>query len=285
MNTDRDTAIYSSFKSGDKGKEDWHCGHPMPVEGCLVMLCYSGRAEFSINSRNFAMTPGCMAFVCFDMVTVPSSASEDFKAHYLSIGFDATQDIFFRITSNRFWDFIYKSPVFTLPPELLDTALHWFALTGWLSSTCSSVIKEKTLLNESENFMLVMVEQAEARLGTLGENPAKNRAWTIINDFVGLLDRHYAAHHDVAFYADRLNVTPNYLNIITKRNIGTTAKEQINIQIGLVARMLLDTTDLSVKQIAERLHYEDPSYLCRIFRKQTGMSPIQYRNHLRGDKC
>lgn len=30
--------------------------------------------------------------------------------------------------------------------------------------------------------------------------------------------------------------------------------------------MLLDTTDLSVKQIAARLHYDDPSYLCRLFR-------------------
>ena len=45
--------------------------------------------------------------------------------------------------------------------------------------------------------------------------------------------------------------------------------------------MLLDTTDLSVKQIAERLHYDDPSYMCRIFRKHTGMSPIEYRNKLR----
>lgn len=82
-------------------------------------------------------------------------------------------------------------------------------------------------------------------------------------------------------YAGRLNVTPNYLNIISKRNTGTTAKEQINLQIGLVVRMLLDTTDLSVKQIASRLHYEDPSYLCRIFRKQTGMSPLQYRHSTR----
>lgn len=224
-----------------------------------------------------------MAFIGFDMVTVPLQVSEDFSAHCFSIGFNATQDLFFRVTSNRFWDFIYKSPIFQIPQDLLDSVRHWFCLSEWLSSYCSYTIKEKALCNTAENFMIVMADQVETRLGMLGENPAKNRAWTIINDFIGLIGRHYATHHDVAYYADRLHVTPNYLNIITKRNSGTTAKEQINIQIGLVARMLLHSTDLSVKQIAERLSYDDPSYLCRIFRKQTGMSPIQYRNHLRGN--
>ena len=143
--------------------------------------------------------------------------------------------------------------------------------------------REIVMRNEMENFILIMAEQVEARLGALGENPSKNRAWTLVNDFIGLINRHYASHHDVAFYADKLNITSNYLNIITKKNSGISAKEQINIQIIIVVKALLDTTDLSVKQISERLHYDDPSYLCRIFRKQTGMSPLQYRNKLRSN--
>lgn len=48
-----------------------------------------------------------------------------------------------------------------------------------------------------------------------------------------------------------------------------------------MVKNLLDTTALTVKQIAERLHYDDPSYLCRIFRKQTGMTPLRFRNRMR----
>lgn len=166
--------------------------------------------------------------------------------------------------------------------ERLATLQHWFKLTGWVSGTCSQPLSDSVMKKEVENFMLVMADQLEEIPGGRQEvSPPKNRAWTIVNDFIGLLCRHYSRHHDVAFYARRLNVTPNYLNIIIRRNTGITAKEHINIQIGQVIRTLLDTTDLSVKQIAARLHYEDPSYLSRIFRKQNGMSPIAYRNKLR----
>ena len=73
---------------------------------------------------------------------------------------------------------------------------------------------------------------------------------------------------------------PNYLNIITRKHTGISAKEQINLMLVHVIKTLLDTTDSPVKHISERLHYDDPSYLCRIFRQQTGLTPIQYRKDL-----
>ncbi len=272
------------FSVGRAIGNSWKYGHPLSVEGCLIMLCERGVADFSVNSHRFSMTCGCMAFVVFDMVIVPVNVSDDFEAKFVALDFATAQDIFFLITSNRFWKFIYEAPVLRLPNDIRKVAYRWFEVIDWIVAHCSEITAEKALRNETENFMLIMSEQVESRQGLLGVDPAKNRAWVITNDFLGLLNRYYAHQHEVAFYADRLNITPNYLNIIIKKNIGTTAKEQINIQLCLVAKMLLDTTDLTVKEIAERLHYDDSSYLCRIFRKQTGMSPLQYRNKLRDNK-
>lgn len=274
----------SAFHTGMIHHLTWQTGHPLPIEGCMIMLCHSGCAEFSINSHAFSMNAGMMAFVAFDMVVLPVGLSSDFEVQFLALDFEITQDIFFLVTSNRFWDYVYKTPIFPMTEELQAIVRKWFSIIGWIDHKCSDILSEKLIRNEAENFMLAMSEQVENKLGQLGESPAKNRAWTLLNDFIALLNRHYARHHDVAFYASCLNVTPNYLNIIVRKITGTSVKEQINIQIGLVIRTLLDTTDLSIKQISERLHYEDPSYLCRIFRKQTGMSPIQYRNKIRLNK-
>ena len=278
-NTDRVSS--RRYECGYIDRSCWTPGHPLHIEGCLIVFCECGEAGLTVNSRNFRLTNGSLGLIGFDMVAVPADISVDFKARFLSIDFEETQNIYFLITSNRFWDFMYKSPVSVVAENLLSPLVNWFDLVEWMSNNCRDSVKDKVLGSEAEVFMLNVAQQVESRFGVLGLNPSKNRAWTLINDFIGLLGRHYASHHNVAFYAERLNVTPNYLNIITRRLTGTTAKEQIYIQIGLVAKMLLDTTDLSVKQIAARLYFDDPSYLCRIFRKQTGMSPIQYRNKMR----
>ena len=262
----------------------WELGHTLSVQGCMIMICTKGSLDITTNSRRFTMTDGDMAFIVFDMVIVPINVSENFEAKFISMDFDTAQDIFFLTTSNRFWEYVYSYPIFKLCDSLNGAVHHWFAMIDWITDKCSDMTAEKALRNEMENFTLIMSEQVETSHGRLGTNPLKNKAWMIVNEFLGLLNHYYAHRHDVAFYADKLSITPNYLNIIAKRNLGVTAKEQINIQLGLVVKMLLDTTDLTVKEIAQRLHYDDPSYLCRIFRKQTGLSPIQYRNQLRDIK-
>lgn len=273
-----DLRSLSHYTVGTLDGSGWKTDYPLTVDGCLIMLCERGSADITINSRRFRMKSGDMAFIAFDMVAVPIYVSVDFEAKFISLDFDTAQDIFFQITSIRFWDHIYAFPLSRLGKALTEVVERWFASIFWTVENCSEVTAETVLRNEMENLMLVMAERVESHHGVLGTNPPKNRAWLIINEFLGLLNRYYTRRHDVAFYAEKLNISPNYLNIISKRNLGVTAKDQITSQLVILIKMLLDCTDLTVKEIAERLHYGDPSYLCRIFRKQTGLSPIQYRN-------
>lgn len=79
------------------------------------------------------------------------------------------------------------------------------------------------------------------------------------------------------FYADKLNVTPDYLYKLIYRSDNVTPKEMIDRQTIITIKTYLQNTDLSVKNIASELNFDDPSYMCRFFRRMTGVSPVKFR--------
>lgn len=81
-----------------------------------------------------------------------------------------------------------------------------------------------------------------------------------------------------SYYAEKLHIHPNYLNAVVKRITTRTASELIQQQLIASARSLLCQTLLSVKEIAFRLHFTEPTHFNSFFRKNTGMTPQQYRN-------
>lgn len=98
-----------------------------------------------------------------------------------------------------------------------------------------------------------------------------------IDDFVRLVDTHFKTRHDTKYYADRLHITPNYLNEIVRKSFGVTTKCYIRNRIIREAERLLSYTNLSVAEITDHLHFESSSYLIRLFRQQTHLTPLQYR--------
>lgn len=96
--------------------------------------------------------------------------------------------------------------------------------------------------------------------------------------FIALVNNNFHAHHDTSYYAGILCITPNYLNEIVQRTIGTSAKRYMQNRIIREAKKLLTYTDLAVAEISDRLHFENPSYFIRLFRQHTGLTPLRYRN-------
>jgi len=96
-------------------------------------------------------------------------------------------------------------------------------------------------------------------------------------ELLRLLETHIAAMKNVSDYTALLNLSAYQLNSITKSSVGKTVSDLINEQIVLEAKRYLLATSSQVKEIADRLGYEDPSYFVRFFKKQTGYSPEAFR--------
>jgi AraC-like DNA-binding protein len=85
-------------------------------------------------------------------------------------------------------------------------------------------------------------------------------------------------YHQVRTYADLLNITPAKLNRVCARFTGKNASEFILERVILEAKRHLVFTNMSSKEIAYGLGYDDPSYFSRFFRKKTGYTPTRFRS-------
>ena len=103
------------------------------------------------------------------------------------------------------------------------------------------------------------------------------RAIDIYNRFVSLVAEHYHSAHDVAFYADRLCITTRYLSQITDRVVGKSPKQIIADYLLSEAKTYLDTTRLSIQEVADRLGFSSQALFCKFFKSQENMSPSDYR--------
>lgn len=103
----------------------------------------------------------------------------------------------------------------------------------------------------------------------------------ILKKFRLLIEDNYHNQHNVAAYADMLNITPGHLNDLVKQQGGKTAIAHIHERLIVEAKRLLLHTPLSVKQIAYKLGFEDAAYFNRFFKRIANATPVTYRNHIR----
>ncbi len=90
----------------------------------------------------------------------------------------------------------------------------------------------------------------------------------------------FANLHSPSYYAQKLNVHPNHLNAVVKSITGLTALNHIHRHLLQLSKSYLAQTELSVKEISYTLYFESPSSFSSFFKKNTGSTPLNYREQV-----
>ena len=109
------------------------------------------------------------------------------------------------------------------------------------------------------------------------DSPMHNRAEEHFKQFTELLGEHYKHERSVGFYARQLCITPKYLTTLIKRISGKSVSEWIDSYVILEAKTLLKYSNMSVQEIAYYLNFPNQSFFGSYFKRNTGMSPSQYK--------
>ena len=108
------------------------------------------------------------------------------------------------------------------------------------------------------------------------ENGSKR---AIVYSFKKLVNKHLSQYHEVADYADMLNISPKYLNECVKTVLGFTAKGIIAEQLLMQSRHRLKFSDQTIKEISYELGFSSPEYFSSFFKSRTGKTPSSLRTY------
>lgn len=267
-NQDAEYRIATSDLSGSFGSA-------IRTKGCLLLFCLQGRAIVSANLERRVFRRGNIAVIFPDTLFVVHGTCGDFRVRTIEMSPELTDEVILPLSST-FFERIYNEPILSTTGEQWALLETWNAHINYYAQGSAVKSARMMIRNQLQNLFLAM--EVKLVFDTPPENlksiPSSRR---LFNAFCKLVTENCYAQHEVKFYADKLCITPYYLSKITARITEATPKQLIDWQIVMEIKHLLTTTDLTIKEIADRFHFDSTSYLGRYFRRHTGMTPSEFR--------
>ncbi len=141
----------------------------------------------------------------------------------------------------------------------------------------------------SENFakeeilrlmLKLLLLKAERLKRTLIPQEKNSEAFISFGEFQTLIEQHISETRNAKDYADKMHISYKHLNDICKSVTGSTAKEVIDNFVVLEIKRNLAVTDISVKELAYKLGFDEPTNFVKYFKKQTQQTPTQFKKSL-----
>lgn len=96
--------------------------------------------------------------------------------------------------------------------------------------------------------------------------------------FLALLAEDNARHHNMQYFADQLCISAKYLSFVVRTETGKTPSAWIKDMLIKQIRYYLLETNLTIKEICHKLHFENPSFFGKFTKQHLGCSPLEFRN-------
>ncbi len=111
----------------------------------------------------------------------------------------------------------------------------------------------------------------------ISEHRSGDRDKVLFTQFLELLKKEEKKRQQVSYYAEKLCITPKYLSTVCRKVSGKTPIRWITDSVMEDSYQLLRSTDMTVKEISNRLGFPNSSFFGQYFREQAGMTPLEYR--------
>ena len=256
--------------------------NPFRLDGYILLILKKGRLKVDINLYTYELTDSSM------LLTVPGnliriSPAEGFNPDLLEMTALLTDKEF---ESGIRLDFYNKSrqsvmvlnnPCIRLNATQLDIAEDYVRLIKKTIAGCGS--RRQQIVCSMLTSLSYLAEDSWNDYAPVSTPQSVSiRLNRVFDQFIALVTEYHNSQRGVAFYSEKMNLTPKYLSMLVRQASGRSAPEWISDFVILEAKNMLKFSNKPIKEIVSELHFPSQPVFYNFFKSRTGMTPSQYRN-------
>ena len=245
---------------------------PYKLQHAAICICTAGSCSIKVNLQHYDVESPML------VTLMPGQIVE-------GIDYSPNFDGITIVLSKRFIDMLnlpgwqqqymmlFNNPVNAISQETLRNLQIFYTILHKAASDEENPFRLQVI----ENLIRVFFYGGVSKFRKL-EGSAASSKNNIVERFMELVQEHYREERLIGFYADKLCITPKYLSKLIKEHTGRSAGEWIDNHVILEARAMLQSSDMTIQQIAASLNFPNQSFFGKYFKRATGLSPKQYRS-------
>ncbi|MEG1499041.1 MAG: helix-turn-helix domain-containing protein [Bacteroidales bacterium] len=261
-----------------QGKRNWQ------NQTITCLICKEGGAAFSLDARCYEIHAHEALIMDSESVISYDKVSRDFNASAMVLSKQFLYSPLFPLSFNLHFE-IAHFPVMKLNSEQFNHLEQLFKLAqdkdkeNQISAENTSAFSTQIL-----RFLVLSFCYEIYNLFSHNKNTAQTFKYTqkeeLMFKFLNVAKKNIINERKITYYAEQLSVTPQYLASVLKELSGLTTNQWVHVLITSKAKHLLVKENLTIQEIANELKFPNQSTFGKLFKNQTGMSPIQFRKKI-----
>ncbi len=245
------------------------------VNFIVYVMVLEGHLTLDLNSVNYRLRRNCSLLIERKMVIDNVKTSENFRCRICAISTDVG---FSFINKNLMQSVMHllANPVIEMEKDDIELMVKYYDLLVFKMDHPEMNFGRETMRDIIRCFAYDLLSNINKHLKP-EDDDSPRQGDRIFRQFMLLLADNTNINRSVKSYADELCVSPKYLTSVCRKHSDYTASELIATSVMSRIKQLLLYSDLSIKEIAGEMGFQNLSFFGKYVRKHLGLSPNHYR--------
>lgn len=246
------------------------------VNFIAYVMVTEGRLTVDMNNVTYHLEKNCSLFVDRKMVIENVKHTENFSCVICAMSTDMGFAFFNKSLLQSIMH-IMANPVIKMEQTEVDLMMKYYDLLVFKMDHQEISLGRETVRDIIRCFAYDLLSNINRHLNQGNDDDMLRQSDRIYRRFMFLLADNTNVNRSVKSYADELCVSPKYLTSVCRKHSDCTASELIATAVISRIKQLLLYSDLSIKEVASEMGFDNLSFFGKYVKKHLGLSPNHYR--------